>query len=209
MERKAILEEAGKLFGKNFIGPKELKRYSTQLGIMVPAFVPEIPYDVETLSVKSRDCLLVLGLSHMHDGRPLTIMSLRDHFGTDPKISEPCFYNQDWYLKEKFVNTQLECKWNLISASLLDDSRGKNPETFAKPCAFPPAVLCTYVFFVGWFHLSKVLWEHDFVWCGDVDHNGDRVYVGKYHDIAGVNKNGFSIHRHLSLRDCYGRVLFD
>ena len=30
--------------------------------------------------------------------------------------------------------------------------------------------------------------------------------LGKYHDVDGVNKNGFSIHRHLSLRPCYGCI---
>lgn len=51
-----------------------------------------------------------------------------------------------------------------------------------------------------------MLWKHDFVWCSDMDHNGDRIYVGKYHDISGVNKNGFSIHRHLALRECYASI---
>jgi hypothetical protein len=30
--------------------------------------------------------------------------------------------------------------------------------------------------------------------------------VGKCHDVDGINKNGFSIHRHLALRKCYGAV---
>lgn len=54
--------------------------------------------------------------------------------------------------------------------------------------------------------LGEKLWYHDFVWCSDVDHNGDRIYVGKYNDIDGVNKDGFSIHRHLALRLCYGCI---
>ena len=59
---------------------------------------------------------------------------------------------------------------------------------------------------LAYFARKEYLWWHDFVWCSDVDHNGDRIYVGKYHDIDGVNKNGFSIHRHLALRPCYGSV---
>lgn len=53
------------------------------------------------------------------------------------------------------------------------------------------------------FSHDQYLLYHDFVWCVDVDHNGDRIYVGKYHDIDGINKNVFSIHRHLALRQCY------
>ena len=52
----------------------------------------------------------------------------------------------------------------------------------------------------------KILWPYDFIWCSDFDHNGDRIYVGKYHDIDGVNKDGFSIHRHLALRICYASI---
>lgn len=48
-----------------------------------------------------------------------------------------------------------------------------------------------------------MLWYHDFVWCEDLDHNGDRIYVAKYHDVDVINKNGFRIHRHLALRPCY------
>ena len=49
-----------------------------------------------------------------------------------------------------------------------------------------------------------MLWRHDFIWCDDSDHNGDRIYTGRYIDPNGINKNGFNIHRHLSIRPCYG-----
>ena len=66
--------------------------------------------------------------------------------------------------------------------------------------------MCTYTFFVFYLCRHEKIWNHDFIWCSDRDHNGDRIYVGKYHDIDGVNKNGFSIHRHLALRPCYGAI---
>ena len=28
---------------------------------------------------------------------------MRNHFGTTPSAHEPCFYNQDWYVKESFA----------------------------------------------------------------------------------------------------------
>ena len=71
---------------------------------------------------------------------------------------------------------------------------------------FPTAILCVYTFFAYYYARKELLWHHDFVWCSDTDHNGDRIYVGKYHDVDEVNKNGFSIHRHLALRNCYGAI---
>jgi hypothetical protein len=76
----------------------------------------------------------------------------------------------------------------------------------AKHVKFPSAILCVYAFFAYYCSYGEMLWHNDFVWCLDTDHNGDRIYVGKYHDVDGVNKNGFSIHRHLSLRSCYASV---
>lgn len=65
--------------------------------------------------------------------------------------------------------------------------------------------MCLYFF--AYYHVRKeLLWYHDFIWCHDIDHNGDRIYIGKYHDVDGVNKNGFSIHRHLALRNCYAAI---
>lgn len=40
-------------------------------------------------------------------------------------------------------------------------------------------------FFAYCFANEEYLWFHDFVWTQDVDHNDDRIYVGKYHDIDG------------------------
>ena len=76
----------------------------------------------------------------------------------------------------------------------------------SKGIKFPSAILCVFTFFAYYYSYNQMLWYHDFVWCEDVDHNGDRVYVGKYHDVDGINKNGFSIHRHLALRPCYASV---
>ena len=100
----------------------------------------------------------------------------------------------------------MEDGWFLIRKNVYEDSRAVQPAELMKEYAFPSAIRCTYAFFAAWFTAGIRLWEHDFVWCSDTDHNGDRIYVGKYHDIDGVNKNGFSIHRHLALRPCYGCI---
>ena len=110
-------------------------------------------------------------------------------------------------MKEEFMAYRLEAQWYLIKKDVFEDSRAVMPvELMQKGMNFPPAILCAYAFFAYYYATGEMLWYHDFVWCADTDHNGDRIYVGKYHDIDGVNKNGFSIHRHLALRPCYGSI---
>ena len=191
--------------GKNVIGPAELKN-AAALDLRIPETVPDVPFPAEELEAKQEDYLLVLGVSSFSDGTPVTIRNLRERFGKDPEVSEPCFYNQDWYDKEDFIDVPMEDGWFLIRKNVYEDSRAVQPAELMKEYAFPSAIRCTYAFFAAWFTAGIRLWEHDFVWCSDTDHNGDRIYVGKYHDIDGVNKNGFSIHRHLALRPCYGCI---
>jgi hypothetical protein len=206
MERRTTLKNIKDLFGNNCIGIEELEKISVALGINLPAKIPKIPFSESLLASKASDHYLILGVSQMSNGEPLTLLSLRNRFGINPELNEPCFYNQDWYLKEKFVQRPLETGWYLLSQAVLDESRAKNPDILEKTFKFPSAVLCAFAFFANWFHNNTILWENDFVWCDDRDHNSDRIYVGKYVDVSGINKNGFSIHRHLSLKNWYGCI---
>ena len=190
---------------KNIIGLDELKTAGIP-GLLLPPAAPPVPFSGPELERRGDDYLLVLGVSSFSDGTPVTIRNLRKRFGMDPEVSEPCFYNQDWYEKEAFIDIPMEDGWFLIRKNVYENSRAVQPAELMKEYAFPPAVRCAYAFFAAWFALGIRLWEHDFVWCSDTDHNGDRIYVGKYHDIDGVNKNGFSVHRHLALRPCYGCI---
>ncbi len=141
------------------------------------------------------------------DGQDLSIRFMRDKFGIDPDVYTPCFYNQDWYMQENFINTTLENKWYLIKKDVFENARAIQPiELIKKGINFPSAILSTYTFFAYYFCYEEFLWKHDFLWCSDLDHNEDRVYVGKYEDVDGINKNGFSIHRHLALRPCYSAI---
>lgn len=205
MERISTVEEAREIMGRNFIGAEELCACS-QLPVRVMNEVPEIGCSAEELKGKKDAYLLVLGVPSLNNGKPLTIRALIDIFGKDPSVSEPCFYNQDWFMKEEFIDTPLPEGWFLIRKNVYEESRAVMPDELEKKHPFPLAVRCVYAFFATWFCLNERLWWHDFVWCCDRDHNGDRIYVGKYHDIDGVNKNGFSIHRHLALRPCYGAI---
>ena len=199
------IEEAKWIMGDNFIGLKELSSQSV-LDFKTDDIIPEIPFDAQELEGKKEDYLLILGMNKFSNGEPVTIKSLRVIFGMNPDKSEPCFYNQDWYDKEDFINREMESKWFLIRKTVYEDSRSVMPNELMDKYVFPTAIDCTYAFFVAWICKDLKLWYHDFVWCSDLDHNGDRIYVGKYNDIDVVNKNGFSVHRHLALRPCYGCV---
>jgi hypothetical protein len=209
MERSSELEKIKLLFGKRFIGIEQLKSIQDFLPVALPAAeeIPTIPYTYEQLKKEySDDYILILGSGELKNGLPLNLLTLRDLYGIDPDRSEPCFYNQDWYLQEDFVLRTLENKWYLVRKDVFEDSRSLQPNTLLEKYNFPLAVLCAYSFFAYWFYTKETLWKYDFVWCSDIDHNQDRIYVGKYNDIEKVNKNGFSIHRYLALRECYGAI---
>lgn len=203
MERTTI-EQAKALFGFNFIGIEEIKPLFQKMGLdVISVQIPTINYSIDDLKSMANDYLLVLGIPSIN-GTPLSIATFREVFGVNPDIFEPCLYNQDWYMHEDFIHCTLDLRWYLIRKSVYDDSRAVDPsELIDRKISFPSAVLCTYVFFAFYFARHEYLWLYDFIWCSDTDHNGDRIYVGKYCDIDKVNKNGFSIHRHLALRMCY------
>lgn len=200
--------------GRRFLGPAQLSAIAEDLGIASPlarmAEVPAIPFKKTELIRGAGDYLLILGIDRNVRGEPLTLATMRDFFGTDPVGRQPCFYNQDWYLAEHFASeVALDLRWYFLRTSVLPSSRGKDPESVKGSDLFqaelPLAVLCAFAFFANYFHTEgEVLWENDFLWCADVDHNGDRIYAGRYTDPSGVNKSGFNIHRHLRIRDCYG-----
>ena len=199
------IAEAKKIMGENFVGVDELRQIE-ELKFSIPNNQPEVKFSADRLERIKDDYLLILGLSEFEDGSPVTIRNLIKIFGKNPALSEPCFYNQDWYEKEAFIDIQMENQWFLIKKNVYEESRAVQPGELQKKYIFPSAVRCCYSFFVTWLSKNTKLFYHDFVWCSDTDHNGDRIYVGKYHDVDGVNNNGFSIHRHLGLRACYGCV---
>lgn len=204
-------EDARALFGVSFVGPEELFRVapSFALGKLV---APNIPFADDTLRSASANYVLFYA-PHSHvDGRQVSINSLRDCFGSDPTISQPCFYNQDWYEREDFASTPLDDRWHLLPKTVLESARGKDPEQvrFDLPAhqTFPTAVVCTFAFFAYWIVSGgRKLWNNDYLWCNDVDHQGDRVYVGRYEDPSGINKPGFNIHRYLSLRHMHSAAI--
>lgn len=200
------IERAKEIMGsENFIGPIELRQvFWIDRDCLNNA--GDVPFTESELYSKRDNYILIYGAERLSNGKEMTIRNMQLYFGKDPEVKEPCFYNQDWYDKELFVDLPLKEGWLLIRKNVYEDSRAEMPGELEKKYVFPLAVVCTYSFFIAWSCLGKKLWYHDFVWCADVDHNGDRIYVGKYNDEDGINKNGFSIHRHLGLRTCYGCI---
>ena len=201
-------EEVKNLFGKNLLGKDELKPFFKALCFgEVDVTESTIQYSETDLQKAANEgYILIYGVGNIN-GQNITLKYFREKFGVNPDESEPCLYNQDWYMKEDFMDLTLENRWYLIKKDVFEESRAVMPGDLAqKGLVFPQAILCGYTFFAYYYAHNEYLWRHDFVWCCDTDHNGDRIYVGKYHDIDGLNKNGFSIHRHLALRPCYGSV---
>lgn len=199
------IERARGIMGSDFIGIEELNRAGF-LKRLNESEIPIIPFEEKDIIIRKGSYLLVLGMNKLENGRPLTIRNLIDYFGKDPAKGEPCFYNQDWYDKESFMDSILDMGWFFIRKEIYEESRAIEPSDLMMTFSFPSAVRCCYVFFVSWLGLGLKLWETEFVWCSDLDHNGDRIYVGKYYDADEMNKNGFSIHRYLAIRSCYGCV---
>lgn len=191
------------------IGPEEFKKMPASLSFG-DAVAPVVPFSTETLAAHADTHILIFTPRTFSDNTPVTVNALRERLGIDPAASEPCMYNQDWYLKEAFAAAETpDGGWHLIRKGVLEGTRAKRPDEIEAALgteeSFPTAVTCAFAFFAYWFATDGGrLWNHDFVWCRDRDHNGDRIYVGRYEDPSGLNKNGFNIHRHLALRPSYG-----
>lgn len=199
------LEQAKQILGPDFIGPSELKKIDLQLNITADfKKLPPIPFSSDDLKKLAGKAILILGVAKNKNNQNLTLVKLRELFGVDPKMNEPCFYNQDWYLNEKFANKSLKPIWYIIGKEISNSTRGKDPEKLKAD--FPEAILTSFVFFAYYLLYKKILWRSDFLWCSDFDKNGDRIYTGRYKDPNKLSKNGFNIHRHLKIKQNYGAV---
>ncbi|MBV9159849.1 MAG: hypothetical protein JO019_04605 [Candidatus Kaiserbacteria bacterium] len=183
------------------IGPEELATLPRPFSFPALSVSP-VPFSEDVLAAHAETHLLIL----TPKAPEITINWFREQFGVDP-TNEPCMYNQDWYLKEDFASkASLDGTWHLIRKSVLEETRAKAPAEIVASLVgerFPSALTLTFTFFAWYLLRGEALWRHDFLWTADTDHNGDHIYVGRYEDPTGVNKKGFNIHRHLSLRSAY------
>ena len=199
------LTRAEEIMGRNFIGRGALSAIGGHFAVSIPDVLPDISFDESTLVKNGCSHLLLFCPAEFSDGTKITIETIRN------KISsiggEPCFYNQDWYLNEKFIKVSLEPKWLLLSKELPDESRAMSADKVVAKYSLHSAVELTFAFFVYFFISGgKKLWNNDYVWCSDVDDKGDQIYVGRYTDASGLNVDGFEIHRHLRIKKNYGVV---
>ena len=198
-------EKAQQLLGKNFIGIEKLTRINNSFSVFIPDDLPVIPFDESELMKKKDTYVLLLCVFKFSDGRDITIKEMREKIALCG--NRPCFYNQDWYLNERFINKPLDLKWLLVAKTLLDESRALPADTVVTKYKLHSAVELAYAFFVNYFvNNGEKLWDNDYVWCSDVDDKGDQIYVGRYTDASGLNADGFEIHRHLKIKKNYGVV---
>lgn len=206
MEGRTSIIDAYKIMGNNIIGPNEIiLNASHVLDIKkIKTDIPPINYSKDLLFSNRESHTLILVIPFSNNLEKINIKFFKEYFGYNPEISEPCFYNQDWYLKEDFFfDTNLKYEWILIRNNINSESRGKLPILNDN---LPTVLLCTYVFFISFICKKIILWENDYIWCNSYDSYGDQIYIGRYNDPTGLTKNGFSIHRHLSIKNNYGVI---
>lgn len=201
-------DTAKEIMNENFIGYEELGTISDKLNLLIDTNFTtssvNIPFEESYLRSISNTHFLILFIPKDKNNQLITLNGLRSLFGFNPEVSEPCFYNQDWYLNESFANNSFNAEhWFCIRKEILIETRG---QIIYDDSDLPLALVCTYAFFAVYFLTKKYLWENDYVWCKDLDENGDRIYVGRYFDPKGISKNGFSIHRHLSINKMFGSL---
>lgn len=93
------------------------------------------------------------------------------------------FYPQTWYLDEAFMYR--EASTPITTPPQQYVSLNTPP---------PPTMPLPHAVDLAWWWCladSPVVWQH-YLWCADVDHRGQRVYVGQ-------NTHGLEIHRHIHL----------
>jgi hypothetical protein len=154
--------------------------------------------------------LILIFFNNKHSkGTEVTINSLRNRIGMSPEIL-PCFYNQDWFIKHDFANITIDSGWYIVDSKVSEKLRAISPDELLNTheSLFVPALLLIYTFFANYLINNTVLWGDNYVWCSDLDNNGDRIYVGNYENFETNKRVGFEIHRHLKLRENYSYSRF-
>jgi len=189
-----------KKLGKNFIGPEEINLSCGDFLHFSEEEYIRIPFSLDEISTNE---LLILTKSTLKNKKLLSIANFKDAFEKSPHCDKVVFYNQDWYLNEKFYNENgLKLEWKVIPLKLDNENRGIMPNHEVE-ANLPSAVLLVYTFFIFALFNGDFLWPHDYLWCSDVDNENDKIYVGRYYDVKGLAKPGFSIHRLLSIKNNY------
>lgn len=189
-----------KKLGKNFIGPEEINLSCKDFLQFSEEDYIKIPFSLDEIGSNE---LLILTSPTLKNKKSMTIANFKETFENSLHKDKVGFYNQDWYLNEKFFNENvLKLEWKRIPLHAEDQYRGVMPNHDVVD-NLPTAVLLVYTFFVYALMNEQILWPHDYLWCSDVDNENDKIYVGRYYDLSGLANPGFSIHRHLSIKSNY------
>lgn len=118
----------------------------------------------------------------------MTLLELREAFPT-------LFYPQTWYVTEAFMRT------------LPSDPRPPRPARIGQCGRIPRSSrgLPVAVDVAHWYveHPDDPIWRH-YLWCADVDSDGQRVYVGGVNPLRLGPSGGFQVHRHLVITRRWG-----
>lgn len=120
---QAQLEQAEKLFEKDFMGPRQFEKAH---GFM-PERIPAIPFSEERLrQAKKMGLMLVLHVDKTPEGKPMTMRNMNSgqaESGRNARV----LYNADWYKNEDFYTQDVpRLSWRLESKTVLPDSTDKN-----------------------------------------------------------------------------------
>ena len=96
------IEFAKKNFKNNFIGPEELKSIESKVNFDFPKKIPNINLNLS--NINPDEYILIYGCSRFHNKTKFDIKKLIEIFGYNYTKDTVCFYNQDWYSSEKFIN---------------------------------------------------------------------------------------------------------
>jgi len=205
MERVANLNILKDYFRENYLGPDALNSIREDIGLSEVDIEKVLLPDKRILNTDSSKYILIYGNDISYNEENYNLNYQRHFFGINPEINEPCFYNQDWYLREHFSKITLKREWYLLKKEIYPELSGKIPSSI-ESLLLPKAILCSYTFFAYFFLNKQKLWDNVFVWCDDYDDNNDQIYVGRYTDPNGISKNGFNIHRHLRLTNKFSFI---
>jgi hypothetical protein len=205
MVRSEGIELARSVLGQDFIGPDELKMISVDFNFDFNFDFPDLKLSIDDLNkIRSSNMMLILFWPYCLGSTEISIKVMRENFGVSGEFRVDGFYNQDWYINDPFYEKSYSkpC-WLRVSKEVEEGLRGVGPiQKYINEHALD-AVLYIYTFFVTLFLRQVILWPHDYVWTSTKDYNGDWVYIGRYKDINGINRDGLSIHRYLSISKIY------
>ncbi len=174
-------EQARSIMAPNFFGVEEaIRHFKVNPSPEQLATLAEVPYGEAVLqSVKGTHTLVAVF--------PMSVLDIR---GKVAGNSQPLFYNQDWYNKEKFANKERgRVGWHLVRKTPVPDSINK---TWSEQQALlteteetPTTQVMVYTITGHFLATGERLFKDVYVRCSDLDSYGYRVLAGVF-DAGGL-----------------------